>query len=207
MPENASRRPATPEPDALTNPAPSTRAADVLLGVSFADPFRAEEFVLALRRMASNGNLVLRDIVVVVKDEEGRVRARESTDVQPGAAAVQGAMWSGLLGLLIAGPLGWVAGLGIGAGAGAITARVVDTGIPDEWVEWFKSAVQPLTATVVALVGDVDLGALNDEARRFHGGRLVHATLSAQSTAQLAESLGTGKFRSGDDTDRPVVPG
>lgn len=197
--EDASQHTAAPEP-----------SPDVLFGVSFGDPFRAEEFVLALRRLASNGGLVLRDVVVVVKDDEGRVRAREFTDIQPAAAAVQGAMWSGLLGLLIAGPLGWVAGMGIGAGAGAVTAKVVDTGVPDEWVDWFKQAVQPQTATVVALVGDVDLGALNDEARRFQGGQLVHATLSSQSTARLVDALRIGSPRvavseTGDDSTRSIV--
>jgi uncharacterized membrane protein len=66
-------------------------------------------------------------------------------------------MWTGLIGLLIGGPIGFVAGLGIGAGAGAITAKVVDVGIPDEWVDWFKQAVHPHTSTVVALASHVDL--------------------------------------------------
>ena len=111
---------------------------EALFGISFEDVFRAEEFLLALRGLAARGKLVLSDAVVVYKAEDGSVRARETKDMQPGGAAVRGAMWTGLFGLLIAGPIGWIAGLGIGAGAGAITAKVVDIGIPDEWVEWFK---------------------------------------------------------------------
>jgi uncharacterized membrane protein len=94
-----------------------------------------------------------------------------------------------LLGLLVAGPIGWIAGLGIGAGAGAITAKVVDIGIPDEWVDWFKEAVDPHTSTVVALATEVNLTALYREAQRFAGADLVHTTLRPGASADLAAAL------------------
>lgn len=162
---------------------------EALFGVSFNDAFRAEEYLLALRRMAANGDLILGDAVVVVKTEDGSVRVRETTDLQPSGAAVKGALWTGLLGLLIAGPLGWLAGLGLGAGAGAITAKVVDIGIPDDWVEWFKNAVRPHTSTVVALATEVDLDVLYREAKRFAGAELVHTTLRPGASAELAAAL------------------
>ena len=65
---------------------------------------------------------------------------------------MSGALWTGLFGLLLGGPVGWIAGAAIGAGAGAVTAKVVDLGISDEWVAWFREAVQPGTATVVRTV-------------------------------------------------------
>ena len=150
---------------------------EALFGVSFEDVFRAEEFLIALRGMASRGDLKLNDAVVVYKSDDGSVRARETKDLQPSGTAVSGAMWTGLIGLLIGGPIGFVAGLGIGAGAGAITAKVVDIGIPDEWVDWFKEAVRPHTSTVVALASHVDLAKLYQEAQRFAGAELVHTTL------------------------------
>jgi uncharacterized membrane protein len=162
---------------------------EALFGISFDDMFRAEEFLLALRGLASRGSLKLSDAVVVYKAEDGSVRVRETTDLQTSGTAVKGALWTGLLGLLIAGPLGWIAGLGIGAGAGAITAKVVDIGIPDEWVEWFKDAVHPHTSTVVALATEFDLTALYHEAQRFAGAELVHTTLRPGASADLALAL------------------
>ncbi len=168
---------------------PYSGEPEALFGVSFDDVFRAEEYLLALRGMASRGDLVLGDAVIVYKDDEGKVRVRETTDLQASGTAVKGALWTGLLGLLIAGPLGWIAGLGIGAGAGAITAKVVDIGIPDEWVEWFKNAVRPHTSTVVALATQVNLPALYHEAQRFAGAELVHTTLRPGASADLAAAL------------------
>lgn len=162
---------------------------DALFGISFDDAFRAEEFLVALHGLASRHHLVLGDAVVVVKDANGMVRIRETTDLQPIGTAMTGALWTGLLGLLIGGPVGWLAGLGVGAGVGALTAKVVDTGIPDDWVEWFKDAVQTNTVTVVALASDVDLEELYAEVRRFAGADLVHTTLRPGAADELAAAL------------------
>ena len=82
-------------------------------------------------------------------------------------------MWAGLFGLILGGPVGWLAGTAVGAGAGAVTAHVVDLGISDEWVAWFREAVRPGTATVALLVTDLNRTALVEEARRFTGAHLV----------------------------------
>jgi uncharacterized membrane protein len=168
---------------------PYSGEPEALFGISFNDAFRAEEYLLALRGLASRGDLVLSDAVVVYKGDDGNVKVRETTDLQPSGTAVRGALWTGLLGLLVAGPLGWIAGLGIGAGAGALTAKVVDIGIPDEWVNWFKDAVHPHTSTVIALATQVNLTALYREAQRFAGAELVHTTLRPGASADLAAAL------------------
>ena len=173
-------------------PIESLDTDQALIGLSFADPFRAQEFLTAMTRLASVGALRLRDAVFVSKDAEGQVKVRETIDPQPARSALSGAMWSGLLGLLIGGPVGWVAGLGIGAGVGAITAKVVDMGVPDEWVEWFRIAVHDGTTTVVILAEDVDVRALEDEVRRFAGAELVHSTLPAYVIRDLREALEDG---------------
>ncbi|MFP5487587.1 MAG: DUF1269 domain-containing protein [Acidimicrobiia bacterium] len=173
-----------------TTPIEDIETDQALLGLSFDDQFRAQEFLTAMSRLASRNALRLRDAVIVSKDANGDVKVRETIDPQPGRTAASGAIWSGLLGLIIGGPVGWIAGLGIGAGAGAITAKVVDLGVPDEWVDWFREAVRSGTTTVVILAEDLDVRALEDEVRRFAGAELVHATLPAATIDQLRTALG-----------------
>lgn len=160
-----------------------------LFGISFAGLPRAQEYLLALAGLAEAGHLILRDAVIVVKGADGNVRVAETIDPQQGRAALSGAVWVGLLGLLFGGPVGWLAGLGLGAGVGALTAKLVDLGIPDEWVGWFKQAVRPGTATIVALATHVDLGALSTELERFAGAKLVHTTLTPAAEALLTSAL------------------
>lgn len=188
--DDTAERPAVWAPPVETTPIEQIETDQALIGLSFEDQFRAQEFLTAMTRLASMGAMRLRDAVIVNKDAAGAVTVRETIDPQPGRTAASGAIWSGLLGLIIGGPVGWIAGLGIGAGAGAITAKIVDLGIPDEWVDWFREAVRRGTTTVVILAEDLDIRALEDEARRFVGAELVHSTLPVSTIDQLRRALG-----------------
>lgn len=160
-----------------------------LVGISFEDIFRAQEFLTAATGLASRKRFVLRDAVVVVKDENGKTSVQETTDPQPGRSALGGAMWAGLFGLVLGGPVGWAAGLAVGAGTGALTAKVIDIGISDDWVAWFRAAVKPGTATVALLVEDLDRNALVAEAARFTGAELVYANLDDLTLERVKEAL------------------
>ena len=164
-------------------------APDTLFGLSFDGVNRAQQFMLAIRGLANDHRLRLVDAVLVVKAEDGRVVVRETIDPQPGRLALSGAMWTGLLGLIIGGPVGWVAGIGVGATVGAVSAKVIDIGVPDEWVAWFKEAVRPGTATVVVLASEIDQRALGAEVDRFPGVRLVHTTIHADAFSRLRSAF------------------
>lgn len=166
-----------------------TLTGQTLVGISFRDTFRAQEFLTAAAGLASRGGLTLRDAVMVMKDHEGRTMVQETADLQPARAALSGAMWAGLFGLILGGPVGWVAGLAVGAGTGALTAKVVDLGISDEWVAWFRQAVEPGTATVALLVENLDQDALVKEAARFTGAELVYANLDDQAIDRIKAAL------------------
>lgn len=163
--------------------------APVIIGVSFDSRLLAQEYLLAMGRLREQGDLDLKDAVVVTKNDDGKVMVTETVDPTPGRAAASGAVWTGLLGLLLGGPVGWIAGLGIGAGAGAVAAKVVDLGIPDEWVAWFKSAVHPGTSTVVILAEHVHVPHLAREARRFEGAELLYTSMSDSGMQQLDEAF------------------
>lgn len=173
----------------------TTAKADIipqtLVGISFPDVFRAQEFLTAVTRLQANGSLVLEDAVVVVKDDDGKTVVRETIDPQPGRSALSGGMWTGLFGLLLGGPVGWAAGAAIGAGAGALTAKMVDIGISDEWVGWFREAVKPGTATVAVLASEIIEDHLVAEVQRFAGSELVYANFDAEMIQRLQDALDT----------------
>ena len=163
--------------------------APVIIGVSFDSPIKAQEYLLAMGRLRQQGDLQLKDAVVVTKDQNGKVNVTETLDPTPGRAAMSGAVWTGLIGLFVGGPVGWLAGLGLGAGAGAITAKVVDLGVPDEWVDWFKEAVEPGRSALVILADHVHVPHLATEARRFAGAELLYTSMSDSAMEQLEEAF------------------
>ena len=116
-----------------------------LVAISFGDELRAVEFMTAMTRLARDGRLSLRDAVFVIKDENGKTHVRETRDLQPGSTALGAGLWAGLFGLLLGGPVGMLVAGGIGAGAGAITAKVVDVGVSDVFVDQLREMVQPGT--------------------------------------------------------------
>lgn len=177
----------TPDP---TQPDAAAGQSDTIIGISLGDAFRAQEFLTATYRLASKGDITLRDAVIIVKDADGKTTVRETTDPQPGQSALSGGVWAGLFGLIIGGPVGWLAGAAIGAGAGAVSAKIVDIGVPDEWVDWFREAVQPGTATVVLLVAQFDRGVALTELERFAGARLVYANVPDDMVQRIRDSLG-----------------
>jgi uncharacterized membrane protein len=182
---------------------------ETLVGISFADLFRAQEFLTAASRLNASKHLVLKDAVIVVKNENGNSVVRETIDPQPARSALSGAVWTGLLGLLLAGPVGWLAGTAVGAGAGAVTAKVMDYGIPDEWVTWFREAVQPGTATVALLVTELDRNALIAEVERFQGAHLVYANLDDVTLDRIRGALGEAVLTTpaeATDADEPPAP-
>ena len=163
----------------------SDPGAPVIIGVSFDSPLKAQEYLLAMNRLRADGVLELKDAVTVTKQDDGKVAVMETIDPTPGSAALRGGVWLGLLGLFVGGPVGWLAGIGIGAGAGAMAAKVIDLGIPDEWVDWFKEVVEPGISAVVILADHVHVQALADEARRFRGAQLLYTTMSSTAIDQL----------------------
>ncbi len=162
-----------------------------LVGLSFSDAFRAQEFLLAAKSLDANKRLKLNDAVVVVKKDDGRTMVEETTDLQANRTVFSGAVWSGFVGLIIGGPVGWVAGTVLGAGTGAAAAKVIDLGISDEWVEWFRDEVEPGTTTVILLVEDVDRNALVAEAERFSGAKLVMSTFEPSTMQRIGDALGS----------------
>ena len=93
----------------------TTAPAQTLVGISFTDVFRAREFMTAVSGMGAPEELTLRDVVLVEKKDDGRTTVTETTDPQGKQSALSGAVWAGLFGLILGGPVGWAAGAAVGA--------------------------------------------------------------------------------------------
>jgi uncharacterized membrane protein len=168
---------------------PDQPAQDVLVAISFPDQFRASEFMTAAARLVSQGKLKAKDAVFVSKGDDGKAHVKETRDLQTGTTAASTGLWSAFIGLVFGGPIGMVVAGGIGAGAGAIAAKVVDLGIPDEWVDWLKEATEPGRTVLAILVTEFDREGLVDELERFQGARLLYGNLPVDVMTRIHEAL------------------
>ena len=174
-----------------------------LAAISFDDDLRAVEFMTAATRLARDGRLSLHDAVFVVKNDEGKTYVRETKDLQPSSTAIGAALWSGLFGLLLGGPVGMLVAGGIGAGAGAVTAKVVDIGVTDDFVDQLREMVAPGTTTVAVLADDVDVEAVLAELHRFEGARYVAGNLPLDAIQAVRDALGDPAATSGSTFPPP----
>ena len=86
---------------------------------------------------------------------------------------------------------------GIGAGAGAVTAKLVDVGVTDEFVAQLREMVQPGTTTVAVLADDIDVDAVLAELQRFAGARYVAGNLPLAGIQAVRDALGDPGATSG----------
>ena len=163
-----------------------------LLVISFDDPLRAQEYLLAISRLGRDKELELHDAVIVRRDADGSSHVTETTDVTPKQAGLGGGVWGLLLGTLLGGPIG---GLVIGAasaGGSALYAKLRDTGIRDATVAELRNAVPPGRTAVALLVSHLSVADLQRELARFPHAELVETDLSPAAVNAVQDALREG---------------
>lgn len=115
---------------------------------AFQDENAAGEALKQLRELKKTKLIGLVDAAVIRKDEDGKIRIKETGDMSGKKGAGIGVLIGGAVGLL-AGPIGlWAGG---GAIAGWLAARR-DKGFRNERLEKIGEALQPGTSAIIAVV-------------------------------------------------------
>src|ERR671928_1019114 len=142
-------------------PGRATRGADMsdLIAVAYPDEATAREVRDKLIELQRGHTIELEDIVVVTRDDQGRVKLHQAASL-PAAGALGGALWGSLIGLLFLAPLlGAVVGGASGAAAGALT----DIGVNDDFLRELGEKLPNGGAAVIVLVqGHAGQGAAPD---------------------------------------------
>ncbi len=167
----------------------TTNNPSKLLVLAFESSLRAQEAFLAVTRLAQEGRLLVQDAVFIQKRDDGKVKVTETLDISPGNAAVNGSLWGALIGTIVAGPVGLLAGGALSAGVGALIAKFTDIGVPDATVAEIGEALAPSSTGLALLVSHIDEEALTTEMRRFAGAKLVQTTLSPDTVETLRGAL------------------
>jgi len=95
--------------------------------VTFQDTEGAGKLLDILHDLQKQKLVELDDAVMIVKEADGKVKVKESTDLTKAKGAAKGGTLGFVVGLMMGGPIG---GVLLGAAAGALLSRKVDLGIP-----------------------------------------------------------------------------
>jgi uncharacterized membrane protein len=129
--------------------------------------------------------LQLADAAVVVRQEDGKVKVKQLTDLV-GSGAFGGAFWGLLVGLLFAVP--WM-GLALGAAAGAAIGRLTDHGVEDGFIKEVAETIQPGHSALFLLIHTGDLATWLDELKEFEP-TVLQTSLSEEEEAKLRAAFG-----------------
>jgi uncharacterized membrane protein len=178
-----------PPADAVADAAtvPFDGDVDHIIGVSFDKTTRAEEVLLALMHLHQEGEIVLSDAVVVVKDAGGKVHIHQTIDPTLGRGALTGSIWGMLVGMLFGGPV-FLAAAAVGAGGGALLAKLIDLGLDDNWVKDVGSWLDPGTSALLILVAADVRPAVLRELGRYEGD-VLYCTFPGAVREELERAL------------------
>ncbi len=146
------------------------------------DSATAYELRAALAKMQKDYLLLMEDIVVVHKDEQGKVKLDQAVNLTA-QGAVGGGFWGMLIGFLFMNPL---LGAAIGAGAGALGGAFSDLGINDNFMKELGETLKPGTAALFVLLRKVTPDRVLDGLKAFEGrAKVLQTSLSKDQEEDL----------------------
>jgi uncharacterized membrane protein len=160
-----------------------------LVVISFPDEQTAFELRAELTRLQKEYLIDMEDVVVVTKDDKGKVKLHQAVSLTA-MGAVGGGFWGMLIGMLFLNPL---LGAAVGAGAGALSGKLSDIGVNDEFMKQLAQEFKPGCAAVFVLVRKATGDKVMEELKAFHGkGKVLKTSLNKDEEAALREVLEGG---------------
>jgi uncharacterized membrane protein len=155
-----------------------------LVAIGFDNEHRAFEMRAELAKLQKEYLIDMEDVVVVTKDDKGKVKLHQAVNLTA-AGAVGGAFWGMLIGLIFLNPL---LGTAIGAGAGALSGKLRDVGISDNFMKELAETFRPGSSALFVLFRKVTPDKVLDQLKGFQG-KILKTSLTADKEEELRKVL------------------
>jgi uncharacterized membrane protein len=121
-----------------------------LIVANYEEENAAGEALKKLKDIEILGDLRFLDAAVIHRDDNNKIHIKETSDPGGGKGAAAGGTIGALIGVL-AGPPGIVIGGAVGALVGGVTAKSIDSGIPNDRLDQLGEALSPGTSAVAVI--------------------------------------------------------
>ena len=152
--------------------------------VGYEDPYQAEEVRLKLRKLQREYVMDLKDAVVAVKDERGKVKLHQSVDLSADGAFSFSFLGS-LTGLIL---------LNAAAAASATSGALTEVGIDARFMKELTATLRPGSSVLFVLTGrpTPDRDRLLEELKGT-GGKILKTSLSHEDEGKLQAALSAAR--------------
>jgi uncharacterized membrane protein len=155
-----------------------------LVVIGFDDEHTAFEMRAALAKLQKEYLIDMEDVVVVTKDDKGKVKLHQAVNLTA-AGAMGGTFWGMLIGLIFLNPL---LGAAIGAGAGALSGKLSDIGIDDKFMKQLGETLTTGTSALFVLVRKATPDKVLGQLKGFKG-KVIKTSLTADREEELRKVL------------------
>jgi uncharacterized membrane protein len=157
-----------------------------LVVISFPDQETAFAMRAELAKLQKEYLIDMEDVVVVTKDDKGKVKLHQAVSLTA-MGAVGGGFWGMLIGLLFLNPL---LGAAVGAGAGALSGKLSDVGVDDNFMKELADSFKPGCAAVFVLIRKATTDKVLEALKEFHGkGKVLKTSLNKDEEAELRKVI------------------
>ncbi len=130
--------------------------------------------------------LTIADAAVVKRNEKGKAKIKQAHSLV-GAGALGGAFWGMLIGLLFFAP--WL-GLLAGATAGALSGKLGDFGVDDDFIKEVREAIEPGNSALFLLTRGGNLDRINEELADFeYDFEIMDTNLAPEDEERLRDTF------------------
>lgn len=155
-----------------------------LVAITYPDEQTAEAARKRVLELQSEYLISLEDAVVVVKDADGRIKLNQMFNATA-AGAASGSFWGFLVGLVFMMP---IAGVLLGAAAGALGGKLSDYGINDQFMKNVAASMQPGNAGLFLLIKNMTTDKVVAGLQQF-GGTVLRTSLDETKEKELRDAL------------------
>jgi uncharacterized membrane protein len=157
-----------------------------LIVVTFEDETAAFGLRAALGKLQKDYLIDMEDVVVVTRDDSGKVKLHHATNLTA-AGALGGSFCGLLIGMIF---LDLLFGAAAGAGAGALSGRLTDLGIDDTFINNLDEEPPNGGSALFVLVRKFTPDKVLASLEPFRGrGRVLQTSLSKENEQELRDSL------------------
>jgi uncharacterized membrane protein len=155
-----------------------------LVVIGFDDEHTAFAMRAELAKMQKEYLIDMEDVVVVTKDEKDKVKLHQAVNLTA-SGAVGGTFWGMLIGMFFLNPL---LGAAVGAGAGAISGKLTDIGVDDNFMKQLGETFTPGTSALFVLVRKATPDKVLEGLKGFKG-RVIQTSLTKDKEEELRKVL------------------
>src|SRR6056297_1665230 len=157
-----------------------------LVVLAFDDMDGAEKMRERMYDFQKRELITLEDAAVVVRNQKGRAKVKQAHSLV-GSGALGGAFWGMLIGLLFFAP--WL-GLLAGAAGGALSGKLGDIGIDDDFIKEVRDAIEPGNSALFLLAREGNVDRIKQELSDFeYDFQIMDTNLAPEDDERLLETF------------------